>query len=603
MPTLQQRLQALAGEPAGTVAAYLAAALPHAEPSEREALAAAALATRHPAALAAVIGQLDRLGGSVAEKLSRGDLPIEASIRLVRQRGGPRALLNAVAVLRRSGDPRLLGRLAELLGHDSDEVRGRAGEAMLAVVELHAGSEGRRRLDSETSRCIDAALAAAISSNRRGVDEVFLAAALLARPGPGLARILDDPEHPALFALRRVATRTDHRLVRRNLLRWLTSPVLAGQAARWIHRVEGAQQCTDLLTSGHLLLQPARRRAMRRVDKPARCLGDLPTATELAADAQVALVRFIRALSLGGDTRRERLAECVALRADLARLGAMLALLADESPQSDRILERMSLDRDRAVSLLAALRVLGRQDAGAEVVRRLERSPHAAVAARAAVAAAGRSPEALIERWPSLRPAEGAAAALTLLGRQRRALLASLGTALATGGRNEQLAAIAIARRLGVTDPLEPRLIVPAAGPDPRVASAAVAALGDVASPPRVQAVLDALDHPDARVKANAVEALGRMDRRATRYLGDLAESPDNRLRANAVRVLLKARTGLESLRAMLADPDPRHRISAVWLARRARALSTLPDLRRLAARDRFAEVRTRAQAAARLLA
>ena len=109
-----------------------------------------------------------------------------------------------------------------------------------------------------------------------------------------------------------------------------------------------------------------------------------------------------------------------------------------------------------------------------------------------------------------------------------------------------------------------------------------------------------ALDHPDLRVQANALEAITRIDHGAIDRLGDRLDSLDNRLRANAVRAVLRRRRrdGPRVLRTMLGDSDPRHRVSAIWVARRAREERVSGDLRRIADQDAVAEVRRRAAAA-----
>ena len=82
--------------------------------------------------------------------------------------------------------------------------------------------------------------------------------------------------------------------------------------------------------------------------------------------------------------------------------------------------------------------------------------------------------------------------------------------------------------------------------------------------------------------------------------MGDRLDSRDNRLRANAVRAVLRRRRsdGSHALRTMLDDADPRHRVSAIWVARQAREVQVSGDLRRIADQDAVAEVRRRAAAA-----
>ncbi|MHC4711038.1 MAG: hypothetical protein ACYTA3_11625 [Planctomycetota bacterium] len=584
MPALADRLNLLQREPPRAAASFLAAALPHAESEEREALYLAALRTGRPEALAAVIGLLHRLGPG-------------GMTHLCGVRGSPR----------RRCDLGLVGHLVTLLSAPDNEVQRRAGEALVAVVVEHAGTDGRRPVDPVTARRLDEAIAEATVPDRdRRLDDALLAAAILAnRPGPALQRILADPDHPVLFALRGAVARTDRPLVRSNMLRWMIDPVLGGPVRRSMHRIRGPQQLADLLSAGHLLLSPRRRRAMRRVDRPGRLPADPAGGAALPGPAQVGLVRMIRALPLPAPARRDHLADCIALPSPVARLRALEGLLGDPSSAAQDLIERFCFDRSRPVAVLASGRVLRGAEALSPVgLGRLEQSPHRVVARRAEVIAARSSARAFFDRWMALGRDDWWAAAMALLRTQREPFLARLSNLLATGGRDEKLAAVTLARRLGVTAALEAELIGQVGSVDFRVASAAVAALGDGGSSHRASAVRRALGHADLRVRANAIEALVRIDRRPGAHLDALAASRDNRLRANAVRGLLAGRAagGIRALRRMLADDDPRHRVSALWVARRSRAKPVVDDLRRLADSDRFSEIRDRATAAARIL-
>jgi HEAT repeat protein len=126
-----------------------------------------------------------------------------------------------------------------------------------------------------------------------------------------------------------------------------------------------------------------------------------------------------------------------------------------------------------------------------------------------------------------------------------------------------------------------------------------VTALARCISPHAVHAMRTALDHRDVRVRANALEALTLADRAAIDRLPDHLDSRDNRVRANAVRAVLRCRgrDGPKALCRMLDDADPRHRVSAIWVARKAREGRVAGDLRRIADHDPVAEVRRRARA------
>ena len=597
------KISFLRREPHGAGSSIAAAALRLAEPGEREALAQVAMSFPHAANVAAIVGVLHHLRPDAWNALAAPAISVAAALRLLRSR---QALLNGIALARRRAEPQLLAQLVRFLDSAYDDVPRRAAGAILEIVTTHAGCDGRRRMDDRTAAMIDVAVATAVSNADRRLDELFLAAAVLAaRPGRRLESLLDDPRDAVLFSIRRVVQRVDHPLVRHNLLRWLSTDPIREPAARSLHRVRGTREYADLLECGHLLLRPLVRRAMRRIDRPAHCLPDLKTAMTLPADAQVDLVRYVRVMPTGGVVRRERLADCAALPSPTARLNALLGLLADDSDQTMQLVEAMSTDPDEAVASLAAGRLLdAHQPPRRELLRTLEASAHPLIASRATVVAAGADVDAFFERWLRLAAADRVAIAHRLLSTRRVSLLSGLRTALSSGGREQQLAAISLAGRLDVTCVLELALFGAVAGDDDRVVSAAVGALGQIigrgGSRHARHALRRALDHPDVRVQANALEAITRIDHAAIDRLGDRLDSRDNRLRANAVRAVLRrpCRDGSRALRTMLGDADPRHRVSAIWVARRAREGRVSGDLRRIADQDAVGEVRRRAAAA-----
>ncbi len=607
MHSTSGKLAFLRRQPRGAGSSIAAAALRLAEPGEIDALAEVALLYPRAANVAAIVGVLHHLRPDAWNALAAPAIPVAAAMRLLRSR---QALLNGIALARRRAEPQLLAQLVTLLHSDHDDVPRRAAGAILEIVTTHAGRDGRRWMDDRTAAMIDVAVADALSNADRRLDDVFLAAAVLAaRPGRRLERLFDDPRHAVLFSIRRVVQRVDHPLVRHNLLRWLTTDPLREPAARSLHRVRGTRQYADLLEGSHLLLQPLRRRAMRRIDRPAQCMPDLKTAMALPADAQLDLVRYVRAIPTAGAVRRERLADCAALPSPTARLNALLGLLCDDSDDAMHLVKAMCSDPDEAVATLAVGRVLDvQQPPPGELLSMLEASAHPRIAVRATVVAAGASVDAFFERWLLLAAADRVAIAHRLLPTHRVSLASGLRTALNRGGREEQLAAISLAGRLGVTGVLELALIDAAAGENARVVSAAVGALamilcqgtGPDGSRHARNALQRALDHPDVRVQANALEAMTRIDHTAIDRLGDRLDSRDNRLRANAVRAMLRQgrHDGARALRSMLDDADPLHRVSAIWVARQASERRVSGDLRRIADQDSVAEVRRRAAAA-----
>ena len=189
MPTLNDRLKQLQGEPEAAIVAFAGSALAWAEPDEREALFEVATARPDPRAQAAAIGVLHELGPAALATLVESRTHLGPAFRLLR---GRRPVLNAMAVARRRSDTALLEHLVGWIDFDDHEVPRRAAETLRAIVVAHAGPDGRRRLRPADAGRIDQAVArAAAKPAARHLDDVALAAAILTtRPGPCLSAVL-----------------------------------------------------------------------------------------------------------------------------------------------------------------------------------------------------------------------------------------------------------------------------------------------------------------------------------------------------------------------------------------------------------------------------
>jgi HEAT repeat protein len=108
------------------------------------------------------------------------------------------------------------------------------------------------------------------------------------------------------------------------------------------------------------------------------------------------------------------------------------------------------------------------------------------------------------------------------------------------------------------------------------------------------------LEHDDARVRANAVEALGLSGvKRQGDRLEQMSEEDAGRPRANALGELIRtngASAGtVEGVRRMLHDEQVNQRISALWLVETLGIGSVLADVSEMMLSDQDVQVRTRA--------
>jgi hypothetical protein len=601
-------LKALLRQGSAEAAAVLQHALPHAAGDELLPICRALCRTGQPRAIAAALAHLHRLGERGVEQLRTPVAGLDEAVAILRRSGRPQPLLNALEAIEHCGNAALVRHASGMLTSREVSVRSRAADVLLSLTVSCLGERGRRRTDAIAHERIDAAVCDALESHHQHrMDQCLVAAAIASvRPGRRLAAILDEEGHSALFALRCVARRTDLPLVRRNMLNWLAVEALGRSIVQRLHALSGAQQIADFLEGAHLALNPQRRRTLRRMPRPARWLPDRTIVRAMPAESQARLVDALGWPGVPASRRAAGLRDMRAASSPLARVKAAFALTGQVSDEARQELEHFTRDRDAAVAHFAMEQVLAAQtDPGVAVLRRAVRAGHTAVSQSARAQLASLKTAEFLDHWLALTPLERHIAAHRLMASDPTALADGLGERVTIGRHDSRLAAIALARRLRLCSALQNQLATAAACTDAKVASAAVAAIGDVRELTRTDALRAALRHSDARVRANAVEALyAAGDHGLAAIAEPFAATRENRVRANTVLGLIRTERprGLDHLQRMLLDIDPMHRVSAIWAARRGRAVELRSQLQRLATDDAALEIRTRAAAARRLL-
>ena len=489
-----------------------------------------------------------------------------------------------------------------------------------------ARAEGRR---ADNWRPVSLALIDAAADYARHNRREALAGVLLMLEGPG-RRLLGRGEHDTLLAIVRDPGHPAAKGIRGEL-RWSRSPAARARAWSWLaddafaaaslDRLSRAPTVADhdaVLTASHLVLNPRRRRRLRMIDlRPSthRAPGkapaiDLPEGAavptvarypQLAVPARRGLGRMLGAAAVSPELRRALLAPGVADPDAHARFAAARTL--DTADLGD-----FSFDADPSVARHAVLRrsrarahVSG--DARARLAHelgKLARSPHPAVRTVAA-----RDAQRL-DLWDGGSTSSRLAAHLAF-ARDADAFIGELRARLLGADADAVLGAILLARRLGLIGRVRDDLVSlarDASRPDRVVATAVGALAGDDAEASR-DAIARAVDHRDTRVRANAVEALAKRTRRVPdlaagdpRTYSILIEHKDDdehRVRANAIVGLLRPRrartlaerkpsarlfepAATDSLRSMLADARPMHRLAGLWAAERLLPATALGD-------------------------
>lgn len=170
-----------------------------------------------------------------------------------------------------------------------------------------------------------------------------------------------------------------------------------------------------------------------------------------------------------------------------------------------------------------------------------------------------------------------------------------LGRILTSAPLADRLKAMQIIQELGLAQDLKHVLAQLASDANPKLRSRAVSLLGLTANGMPGPLIDKALNDPDARVRANAVEVIDQhQEEQYLPTLMKLARSRHNRERANALKALHTMRVGTASqqLLAMLRDPQAEHRISAMWALKQVGLWQMLREVASLAKTDGDVRVR-----------
>jgi hypothetical protein len=491
-----------------------------------------------------------------------------------------------------------------------------------------------RTRDASLAKALAPALHGSIESfdvhrSRAVVEAVWMLLAsparahALGRHAQALVASLQSGAAPSRSAARTVLRTGVQPWMRARAMSWLIEPSLRAAAIERLARAEHVGEHEHVLELDHLLLRASRARALKLIRPVIKAHSNsVPGTTQVSAvrkfDAggPIPSREQIGVLSARAARGLPRWAASLDMNnADRAR--ALEPLLSSEDPwarhAAARVLEGTELtdyllDHDPRVARLAAWRwsmagltssssgVRAGDEARSRLAARMARSPVVIVRTTAVDQCARFDPT--LWHQPLAR-----VTARRWLSRDRGALVGLFAEALSSDNQQRRLGAAIGADQLGLGvelfDPLA-KSIRMLRSHDP-VAAASVRALSRCAHDNRVPEVIDeAMVHPDARVRSNALEGVARwMPGRLERAGDELLHDAAHRLRAAAVRAFMtepkRATIARSALLAMLRDDRVMHRVSGSWVAARCGVVDVAGLLNELASGDPDRSVRTRA--------
>jgi HEAT repeat protein len=442
---------------------------------------------------------------------------------------------------------------------------------------------------------------ACASYHRHGRHDVLAAVALTAPVfNTQLMMQLRDHRSATHMAITRMIRGVERPAVAAAMLAFAGVPELSPAVTEGLKLRRSGEHLDPMLSRAHLLANPAVRAAFRKVQQSGHLMPDVALVGRLSVPRLRMLPRWVHHLYARTEAKITAMAPITTSRDRTARLQALRMLIRMEKIQADDLIATMCFDPEASIARIALRHLMARQWEGlADLLVKLISSPHADVAK---LAEARFTPMGFNRFWdhydkldPAVRRAAGAA--LIKLDAHFHHQLAAR---LASDQANDRFKAVMIARELGQESFFEQQLLDLMLDADTRTASSAAAAAGSIGqSAQAVEALAGALEHPDDRVRANAVESIQKIDAVEETYqqLQALLDSAGNRSRANAVKALLQLPIGgaLGALGRMLRDPDPEHRISALWVVEQMGLEQVAGRIAELAQGDEDAEVRRRA--------
>lgn len=583
----------------------LAQALPSADDRARPRIVRQILQRGRDAALVEVIRYFGLFKADLQELILEHSTLLDTALRQAAHDDDLEARMQAVDVITRSHSIRLAYLLSSQLQADDARLT-RAAAAGLFTMAQHLVHKRQPGPDAAAiarrMAWLGGALGEACASYHRHGRHDVLAAVGLVAPVFNMQLMIQLRDHRSAthIALTRMIRGVERPAVAAAMLGFAGISELAPAVTEGLKLRRSGEHLDPMLSRTHLLANPAVRAALRKVQQSAHLLPDVALVGRLSPTRLRLLPRWVHHVYARSEAKVAALAPITTSRDRTARLQALRMLIRMEKIVADDLIATMCFDSEVAIARIALRHLMARRWEGLpDLLVKLISSPHTEVAKMAEARFTPMGFNRYWDHFDKLEPAVRRAAGAALIKLDAR-FHHQLAARMASSHAADRFKAVMIARELGQESFFEQQLLDLMIDPDTRVASAATSAAGSIGQSTRiVEALAGALEHPDDRVRANAVESVEKMDVVDQTYqqLTELLDSQGHRSRANAVKALLRLPVGgaLGALGRMLRDPDPEHRISALWVVQRMGLEQVAGRIAELAQSDDDAEVRRRA--------
>jgi hypothetical protein len=594
--------------------------------------------------LARVVGRFTEQPPAVQERLRARGHDLHAPLRIAMTGGSYEDRAGAINLIVELAEPRLAYLLSDGLRVNCPRTRTHCAEGIEALTgvildrsrEVHTAEEAK--LHQDEIRFLLEALTRAIRHWEIHFQPSALRAALwgIEWLEDSFARKLAEPRTKILHAIEGLLDGSSDPRLAGAMLRVLAIEDLRATAARAIGQARDLRFLLALLDEVWLLADPAIRRSCRWI-RTLRCLDEFHAELRQIPRAQV--VSLVRLIGASGLHPREKVERLQAVATPEASSGRQRSLSHDEEEHEPVLLaaalELIRLTHASATETLTAWAQRFRGSVGrlaAREVRRREGSdrnlaPGREVAppgrpAGAAGTAASENRAATREQAASTDPASpsprdaglsfedvwaqfddmfagDAATSLVQTVSKAEDWVGLLRQRMTSSQPLHRIRALRLTRALNLERALAAEVYHCTHDADPITRSLAIALLAVLPGATARRRLREALQDPDERVQANAIEALETLElTQEAPAIQTKLRSRNSRVRANSVKALLKLelREAADALLEMLEDEASAHRLSALWVVERMRLLAVAQRVEELAQADPDSRVRRRAQ-------
>jgi len=561
------------------------------------AYATAAVATLlrrgYPAGLVGLVGLFHRLDEPLQRQLIQHIDSLFSALRESIRAKEIQTRLNAIELIRGSGNFRCCYLLAVALRDSSVEVRHQGAIALRHLVDVAydrrlkmsdqlarsgelSGEQVRRKAaelktDVEELDYLVAGLLEAVQAF--GVHlrmEVAEAAALLASVMPDIfwKLLSQKPSNLAHATLEVLDSSDDPRLAQFAYLA-LAVAELRRQVARSIATRRSQAFMTELIRQAWLISDVRIRRGLASVKSLDWLAAGVEPLLELPDELYPPAVTFISACGLNPDSKVELFGDLLLLGPRTAQRAAIWGLVDMPTARSDQLLRTVLAWSDLDLSPIALHELVRRRpkDLPISALDHTRRSLPISLTPdqRDAIK---RDFQEYWDKFDQLDESTRISAGGEL-ARALPELLERLRSYMASTRLSDRLRALKIVNVLCLAEHLQLAVARLACDPDRIVRSTAMIALGQIGGQISERILHRGLRDEDKRVQANAIESLDRLAAaNQTPQLRAKLDDGDNRVRANAVKALLQLKVpqAARTLLDMLEDPNRMHRASAIWL-------------------------------------